>query len=176
MNTLLTILRAFSRGIPPRLSPLLSQSRGQGAVEFTLVFILFVIIAWIPAEFGLAFYAQQQAQNAAREGARLAAATNPFDANDILVQTCKRLSAAPFSAPTAGANCAPYSRARVTVATTGSVATCDMAIQVTVTGNYNFFFYQVLRLIGLPAATTSNPITTTSKVRYEWQSSVGPGC
>jgi Flp pilus assembly protein TadG len=174
MITLFKPISRYLKRIPPQLSNKLLPAHGQGAVEFTLVFLLFVIVAWIPAEFGLAFYAQQQAQNAAREGARLAAATNPFDANDIRTQTCKRLSAAPFSAPTAGANCAPYSRARVTVATTGSVATCDMAVRVTVNGNYNFFFYQLIRLLGFPVASTSNPITTTSNVRYEWQSSVCP--
>jgi len=170
LNFCITLLKRVS----PQAYNKLLLAPGQGAVEFTLVFVLFVVIAWIPAEFGLAFYAQQQAQNAAREGARLAAATNPFDANDILTQTCKRLSAAPFSAPTAGSNCAPYSRARVTVGTTGSVNTCNMAIAVTVNGNYNFFFYQLIRLLGFPVATTSSPITTTSNVRYEWQSSVCP--
>src|SRR5678815_5160922 len=52
----------------------LARSSGQAVVEFTLVFLLFVIIAWIPADFGLAFYTGQQAQNASREGARIAAA------------------------------------------------------------------------------------------------------
>src|SRR5215471_16568330 len=50
-----------------------THSSGQAVVEFTLVFLLFLIIAWIPADFGLAFYTGQQAQNAAREGARIAA-------------------------------------------------------------------------------------------------------
>src|SRR5262249_44124954 len=51
----------------------LTRSAGQAVVEFTLVFLLFLIIAWIPADFGLAFYTGQQAQNASREGARIAA-------------------------------------------------------------------------------------------------------
>lgn len=49
-------------------------SKGQALVEFTLVFILFLVVAWIPADFGLAFYTGQLAQNASREGARIAAA------------------------------------------------------------------------------------------------------
>ena len=32
----------------------LTHSSGQAVVEFTLVFLLFLIIAWIPADFGLA--------------------------------------------------------------------------------------------------------------------------
>jgi len=50
------------------------DTTGQALVEFTLVFVLFLIIAWIPADFGLAFYTGQLAQNASREGARIAAA------------------------------------------------------------------------------------------------------
>jgi Flp pilus assembly protein TadG len=49
-------------------------SSGQAMVELTLVFLLFVVIAWIPADFGLAFYTGQLAQNASREGARIAVA------------------------------------------------------------------------------------------------------
>ena len=55
------------------------KASGQALVEFTLMFVLFLAIIWIPADFGLAFYSGQLAQNASREGARLAAATNPFD-------------------------------------------------------------------------------------------------
>ena len=51
----------------------LTRSSGQAVVEFTLVFLLFLIIAWIPADFGLGFYTAQLAQNASREGARIAA-------------------------------------------------------------------------------------------------------
>jgi Flp pilus assembly protein TadG len=52
----------------------LLRSSGQAAVEFTLTFLILLIVAWIPADFGLAFYTGQLAQNAAREGARIAAA------------------------------------------------------------------------------------------------------
>src|ERR1051325_2281252 len=51
-----------------------NRSGGQALVEFTLVFLLFLVVAWIPADFGLAFYTGQLAQNASREGARIAAA------------------------------------------------------------------------------------------------------
>lgn len=57
--------------------PVLGKSNrpaGQALVEFTLVFLLFLVVAWIPADFGLAFYTGQLAQNASREGARIAAA------------------------------------------------------------------------------------------------------
>src|SRR5574341_889437 len=85
---------------------------GQAVVEFTLVFLLFLVIAWIPADFGLAFYTGQLAQNASREGARIAAAdpalasgtipgeiwttscTMPSCSGNILNETAARISSA----------------------------------------------------------------------------------
>src|SRR5574341_1727168 len=90
----------------------LTRSSGQAVVEFTLVFLLFVVIAWIPADFGLAFYTGQLAQNASREGARIAAAdpalasgtipgeiwttscTMPSCSGNILNETAARISSA----------------------------------------------------------------------------------
>src|SRR5437879_13104363 len=72
--------RILTSAVHPRLSPapatmfVWRDNRGQSLVEFTLVFIILVIVAWIPADFGLAFYTGQIAQNAVREGARIAAA------------------------------------------------------------------------------------------------------
>src|SRR5512140_2538977 len=66
---------AFSRlsCIWPRWSS--SYNKGQALVEFTLCFLMILVIAWIPADFGLAFYTSQLVGNAAREGARIGAAT-----------------------------------------------------------------------------------------------------
>src|SRR5918999_1056876 len=50
------------------------STRGQALVEFTLIFLLLLIVAWIPADFGLGFYTGHLALNASREGARIAAA------------------------------------------------------------------------------------------------------
>ena len=44
----------------------LSRCSGQALVEFTFTFLILLIVAWIPADFGLAFYSGQLAQNAAR--------------------------------------------------------------------------------------------------------------
>src|ERR687891_2583910 len=71
-----------------------ATSKGQAVVEFTLMFVLFLAIIWIPADFGLAFYSGQLAQNASREGARLAAATNPFDAANVQNQITNRMGSA----------------------------------------------------------------------------------
>ena len=76
------------------LSSASSKDNGQALVEFTFCFILLVVVAWIPADFGLAFYTGQLAWNAAREGARIGSASNPFNASDIATETCRRLPSA----------------------------------------------------------------------------------
>src|SRR5881397_3380853 len=88
-----------------------SNTKGQAVVEFTLVFLLLLIVAWIPTDFGLAFFSGQLALNASREGARIAAASL-VDATDITTETCKRLSWALLRDPGgAGTSCLPYSNA-----------------------------------------------------------------
>ena len=130
-------------------------SKGQAVVEFTLVFVLLLVISWIPADFGLAFFTGQLAQNASREGARLAAATNPFNAADIQTQVSKRISRALLT--NTSINVTP--------------PTCDptlgmKVVSVGVSGNYNFYFYQLLRLLGMPAPN-SLTISRTTTMRYE---------
>ena len=132
------------------------KASGQALVEFTLMFVLFLAIIWIPADFGLAFYSGQLAQNASREGARLAAATNPFDTANIQTQVMNRMSSAILKNVTAGV----------------TPPTCDPALNmqvvaVTVTGEYDFYFYQLLRLLGL-SAPDNVVITRTTTMRYEY--------
>ncbi len=150
---------------------LIRRDQGQALVEFTLIFILLVAVSWIPAEFGLAFYSGQMALNASREGARLAAASRTLavaDTDEIATQTCKRLSSAILidGSPT----CAPYSNANVQVTPIQESTGC--MITVTVRGDYNFRFYQLLQL--LPGSSTVPPyvrITRETKMLSEWVTS-----
>jgi Flp pilus assembly protein TadG len=146
--------------------------KGQALVEFTLCFILLLVIAWIPADFGLAFYTSQLAGNAAREGARIAAADpNLFTSTGscvlktdcfskapgtLLYEIAKRSTTAMLSNPT------------ITVATSGTVTGCDAVASVTVAGNYPFSFYRMLRWFGA-AVNPSAPISRTVQMRYEHQ-------
>jgi Flp pilus assembly protein TadG len=163
-------LRAGSSCSRPSLLSALDSCPGQALVEFTLVFLFFLVIAWIPADFGLAFYTGQLALNASREGARVAAVTLPFDAADAATQTCKRLPSALLSDPGAGfgASCSPYgSNARVAVVS--PVGTdCNKQLTVTVTGDYNYFFYRLLRLFGADVPATVQ-ITRSTQMRWEHQ-------
>ena len=162
-----------SRGIVPPLRFCLT-SEGHAIVEFTLSFILLIVVAWIPADFGLAFYTSQIAQNAAREGARIAAADPTLVAGsttcnmpacysfgNIFNETAARLPAALLTGTSI----------TVQYPATGSAGTCNRRVGVRVQGQYNFFFYRVLQLLGapVPASVTVDRVT---EMRWEHQ----PGC
>lgn len=147
-----------------------SKSKGQALVEFTLVFVIMLVIIWIPADFGLALMTGQLASNAAREGARIGSASPSFDANTIIAETCKRLPSALLSDPGGtGTSCSGYagSNARVTASLVGSG--CNQMVQVKVEGSYNFFFYQLLHLLGVTSDLNSTTMTRTTAMRWEHQ-------
>jgi Flp pilus assembly protein TadG len=149
-------------------------SKGQALVEFTLVFMLLLVILWIPADFGLAFLTGQLAQSAAREGARIASADPNYAAqvgnctipacysltpnDNILRQTALRISSALLP------------DAQITLATDATAGTCMTKVQVTVQGTYTFFFYRFLNFIGI-AGVNTNPtqITRVTAMRWEHQ-------
>src|SRR5262245_17539250 len=157
----------------------LTRSTGHAVVEFTLVFLLFLIIAWIPADFGLAFYTGQQAQNASREGARIAAAdpklgtgtapgttwtatcTMPSCSGNILGETAARISSALLPGAIITATLDPDSVPPV-------LPKCDRKVTVTVAGTYNYFFYQLLNAFGNTVPDTLNIVRSTS-MRWEHQ-------
>ena len=147
------------------------DKRGQALVEFTLVFILLVIIAWIPADFGLAFYTGHLALNASREGARIGSADPNYSAQvgncnlatncdsftdgTILKETARRLSSALMPDAT------------ITVSPLAGL-TCKKIVQVQVVGNYNYFFYRILRFFGA-SVPPSVLITRSTQMRWEHQ-------
>jgi len=148
-----------------------ANNKGQALVEFTLCFVLLLVVAWIPADFGLAFYTGHIALNASREGARIAAATNLFDPTDAAIQTCKRLPSALLSDPGAGfgTSCLPYSNSNARVAVTSPAGTaCNQQLTITVTGDYNYFFYRLLNFFGAPVPA-SVQITRSTQMRWEHQ-------
>ncbi|HEV8721270.1 MAG TPA: TadE/TadG family type IV pilus assembly protein [Candidatus Binatia bacterium] len=151
-------------------------SKGQALVEFTLVFMLLLVVAWIPADFGLAFYTGQLALNASREGARIGAADPNYSAQvgsctlpacysladgTILKETAKRLSSALLPGAT------------ITVSALAG-ATCNQSVQVQVVGDYNFSFYRFLRFFGANVPQTA-PITQTTLMRWEHQNTCPVG-
>ena len=139
---------------------------GQTLVEFSLVFVLLVVVAWIPADFGLAFYTGQIALNASREGARIAAAernlatvvpascTMPCTgAPDVLRATADRMSSALLPGAT------------VSVNLQGGTS-CDRTVNVTIAGEYRYFFYHVLQLMGF---NILNPVPVIRSTSMRWE-------
>lgn len=144
---------------------------GQAVVEFTLIFVLLLVIAWIPADFGLAFFSSQLAANASREGARIAAADPSYSTQvgnctlpacfsladgTVLKETANRLSSALL--PGASITVDPLSG-----------PSCNQLVQVRVEGTYNFFFYQLLHLMGVTADLNTQSITRETSMRWEHQ-------
>jgi hypothetical protein len=154
------------------------NTRGQAVVEFTLIFMLLLVIAWIPADFGLAFYTGQLAQNASREGARIAAAdptlpsqvtpgtpvscTMPCSgAANVLQETAKRISSALLPG------------AQITLSLDIDTGTnCNRMVTVAVSGNYNYFFYQLLRWMG---KTVPNAVNIARSTIMRWEAQAGCG-
>jgi TadE-like protein len=152
-----------------------TYSSGQAVVEFTLVFLLFLVIAWIPADFGLAFYTGQLAQNASREAARIAAA-DPNLANGSCTMPC---SSAPGGTALKAAvdRMSPALLPGALISLTLEPANgtnCNRLAEVSISGNYNFFFYRLLQGVGVPSSSISDStnIQRSTKMRWEHQ----PGC
>ena len=159
----------FRNAIPALLRKV-NRCAGQALVEFTLIFLLFLVVAWIPADFGLAFYTGQLAQNASREGARIAATdrtllsgttscTMPSCTGNIFTETAARISSALLPGATITLNLDPDVGA----------ANCNRMVTVTVSGNYNFFFYRLLSWFGISGNLNNTTITRTTIMRWEPQ-------
>jgi len=130
-----------------------------------------VIIAWIPADFGMMFYTSHVGQNAAREGARIASADPALPgglpltcnlpctgADDLLQRIAHRVAAGLMS--NAGSS--------VTLDAAGLVTTCDREVRVRVTQIYYPFFYRILRFMGF-SVPPSVTMDREARMRYEHQ-------
>jgi Flp pilus assembly protein TadG len=144
-----------------------AKSNGQSVVEFTLIFVLLLVVAWIPADFGLAFYTGQMALNASREGARIAAADRNLVNANCTMPCSSATAGTPLRAAANRMSTALMPGATISIALQAGT-TCDRLVTVAITGPYRFFFYQVLRLLGfnVPNSTT---ISRSTSMRWEHQ-------
>ena len=136
---------------------------GQTIVEFSLVFVLLVVVAWIPADFGLAFYTGQIALNASREGARIAAAERNLASGSctmpctgetgVLKATADRMSSALLPGATISVGLEDK-------------APCYRAVTVRIDGEYRYFFYNLLQLMGF---NILNPVPLVRSTSMRWE-------
>ncbi len=141
------------------------NQRGQSIVEITLITPLLLVALYIPGDFGIALFTGNLTQNAVREGARVGSelqlsGTAPSlffgstQANTVKTEVFNRL---------------PALLQNKTVTVTFYTGTsCMEFIQVTAQGDYNFFLYQLMRLIGA-TAPDSFKISRTTQIRYTYQ-------
>jgi Flp pilus assembly protein TadG len=139
-----------------RFLPKLLNRKGQSIVEISLITPFLLVALYIPADFGIAFLTAHLAQNAVREAARIGASKDPFVNADIEAIALSRMPAA-LNSPTANAS----------LYDSGSTG-CAQFVEVVGGGTYNYFLYQVIRLLGFDAPDTQ-AITRTARMRYEFQ-------
>lgn len=134
-------------------------------MEITLITPLLLVALYIPADFGIAFFMGHLTQNAVREGARIGSGLQksgkapnlffgPQQADTVRTEVFKRLPAF-------------LKKKRVTV-TFYDGTSCMEFIEVTAQGDYNFFLYQLIGLIG-GTAPDSLTISRTTQMRYTYQ-------
>jgi Flp pilus assembly protein TadG len=142
-----------------------ARQRGQALVEIALITPLLLIALYIPADFGIAFYMGNLTQNAAREGARIGSGLSKSGTPPNLIfdspqaKTVKEAVLDRLPGVLTNKN--------VTVKFYNGTA-CMEFIEVTAQGDYNFFLYQLMGLLGA-TAPDSMTISRTTQIRYDYQ-------
>jgi hypothetical protein len=138
---------------------------------------LILVALYIPADFGIAFFTAQLTQNAAREGARIASHLpqcsmgKPPCLTNLTSQVC------PSSDAVVQEVCArlPVRLQNPSVSVNLSVGPpCARLVNVQITGQFNYFLYQVLRLLGMSAPNNVS-ISRATAMRYQLQP-IAPPC
>jgi len=143
----------------------LKNQRGQSIIEISLITPLLLIALYVPADFGVAFFIGNLTQTAAREGARIGSG----------LQKSGNVPNLTFSSTEANAvKTEVFSRMPATL--TGKSVTvtfytgtgCMEFLEVTATGDYRYFLYQLMRLFG---GTPPNSVTIsrTTQMHYKYQ-------
>ena len=141
--------------------------KGQSIVEISLITPLLLIALYVPADFGVAFFLGNIVATAARDGARIGSGATKTGGN----AADPDFSAADATGvKNAIVNQLPRfltSRKVIVKFYENTGAPCMENIEVTVRGDYNIFFYQLMRLFG---ANVSNfTISRTTRMRYNYQ-------
>ena len=134
--------------------------KGQSIVEISLITPLLLVALYVPADFAMAYLTGHLTQNAVREAARLAASSkDEFDNAASIAIKNEALSRMPARLSSKTAIVKYYA---------GTAANCLQFIEVTGQGDYNYIFYQIIRLMG-GTAPNAQQITRVARMRYEFQ-------
>ncbi len=137
-------------------------SKGQSIVEISLMTPILLVMLYIPADFGVAFFMGNLTANAAREGARIGSGLGKSAGADYSATEAVAVKNAVFARLPAW-----LTNKSVNVRFYEGTA-CMEFIEVTAQGNYNFFLYQIMNLFG---GNIQNPvaISRTTQMRYNYQ-------
>jgi hypothetical protein len=124
------------------------KKKGQTLVEVTLILPLLVLLVGAAVDWGLLLFVSHVAQNAVREGARVAVTRTSMTEASIATEVSNRIPDTPL-----------FADFRNNVDVSCETGTPPF-IKVVTNGNFNFMF---MRLIGF----TNTPITRTATMRYE---------
>jgi Flp pilus assembly protein TadG len=144
------------------LRAIIKSRKGQSIVEIALITPLLLIALVIPADFGVAFFVANITGTAAREGARIGSEMSKSNGNFN--------QNAPVIRDAVVARMPAYLKSRtVTVKFyQGTPANCIEIVEVTASGTYNYYFYQVLKLFGATVQTNWT-ISRTTQMPYLYQ-------
>jgi Flp pilus assembly protein TadG len=146
------------------------NSHGQSIVEITLITPLLLVALYIPADFGIAFFVANITATAARDGARLGSASGKSGGTSTNRDFAAADAATVRDAVVAKLPAYLTSRSVTVKFYEDTPANCLEVIEVNASGNYNFFFYQLLRLFGGTAPNT-RVISRTAQMPYRYQPS-----
>jgi Flp pilus assembly protein TadG len=144
------------------------NGKGQSIVEISLITPLLLVALVVPADFGVAFLAGNLVNTAAREGARIGSqigksAGNEDDRDFNAADAAAVRDAVVAKMPTYISN-----RSVTVKFYEDTAANCLETIEVTASGTYNYYLYQILRLFGAAVPNTST-ISRTAQFAYRYQ-------
>lgn len=142
--------------------------QGQSIVEISLITPLLLIALYIPVDFGVAFFVSNIAGTATRDAARIGSELGKSGGNE------DNRNFTNTEAETVRDALIPnlpeyFSNRSITVKFyEDTPANCLEVVEVTVTGDYSFFLYKVLRLFGstVPDEVT---ISRSAQMPYRYQ-------
>jgi hypothetical protein len=146
----------------------LRGAKGQSIVEISLITPLLLVALYIPADFGIAFFVSNISGTAARDAARIGSEIGKSGGNE------DNRNFTTTEATTVRDALIPklpdylFNRSITVKFYEDTPVDCMEVVEVTVAGDYSFFFYQVLRLFG---ATVPNQITISrsKQMPYRYQ-------
>ena len=155
----------------------LTGRKGQSVVELSLMAPLLLVALYVPADFGVAFFTAHLTQNAVREGARISSHLPQCGGGGSPCMTNLGNAACSNTDPVVQAVCSrlPARLQNPAVSVNLSVGPpCARSVSVQVTGQYSYFLYQLLRLLGL-SAPNGVTLSRATAMRYELQP-IAPPC